>query len=478
MTASSVPTLHGHGKPEPIGLEYIAGSLAAAGVHVHISNSNELRASVRGFEQEFSLFSSTTAEYPKVCVDAAKAREEGRITVIGGYHACGSTSEALDGSFDYAVTGEGEYAALELIRSVVGGTGAGLGNAGRSGTSPQHLVAYRIVDLDALPFPLRSEEYLGTYILYDLMWPTQSQQKNTAIVLASRGCAHECSFCASQTVWGTGVRFRSPGNVVKELQDLKSRFDTNTIVFIDQSLGQAKEWTLDLCGAVEEAKLDLGWYHQSNLDIDRDVLAAMARAGCKKIGFGLEGISPRAMDKLKPLNPRDAEAVNELFDYCNSLGICVKVYLMIGSPWETEQDINEYLEHIGRIRANEIKISYFTPFPGTPDWDRYSGSLLTRDWVHFDTVAMPVVYNPNITVQQYHQIRTALFKAFYGSETYTEVTRQMLAKWPHYAESYKEFLCYLRTFDMITGDEAWLDLIGGRGEKMAYAPAPPAGSDI
>ena len=382
--ATRQPTIHGHSQPEPIGLEYIASSLLTAGLQLHINSSNELRVTAPGLDREFSLFSSTTAEYARVCEAATAARSAGRITIIGGYHACGSANQTLDGPFDYIVTGEGEYAAVELIRSIADGTGVGIGKVGSPGTSPRQFVADRLVDLDALPFPVRSEEHLGTYILYDLMYPTQSRQKNTAIVLASRGCAHACDFCASETVWGRGIRFRSPGNVVQELQDLKSRFDTNTIVFIDQSLGQAKEWSLDLCGAIEEARLDLGWYHQSNLAINRDVLAAMARVGCKKIGFGLEGISPRAMERMKPLNLQDTEAVNDLFDYCNSLGIFVKVYLMIGSPWETEEDIKEYMEHIGNIRANEIKISYLTPFPGTRDWDRYSSHLLTKDWAHFD----------------------------------------------------------------------------------------------
>jgi hypothetical protein len=31
------------------------------------------------------------------------------------------------------------------------------------------------------------------------------------------------------------------------------------------------------------------WYHQSNLTVDRDVIRAMAAAGCTKIGFGVEG---------------------------------------------------------------------------------------------------------------------------------------------------------------------------------------------
>ena len=90
----------------------------------------------------------------------------------------------------------------------------------------------------------------------------------------------------------------------------------------------------------------------------------MGEAGCSKIGFGLEGISPRAISIIKPVNPCDIDSVNALFDFCNSLGLFVKAYLMIGFPWETEEIVREYFEWLPGIRANQVKISYFTPFPG------------------------------------------------------------------------------------------------------------------
>lgn len=472
MTDMSPVSLHGHGQPEPIGLEYIAGSLTHVGVDIQFVSASEFRVSIPESCYQFALFSCTTAECPQVLRSARVAKDEGFITAVGGYHACGSPGEMLEGPFDYVITGEGEKACTELIRAISDGGSISLESAVISEHEPRLISAHRIADLDAVPRPYRSERFLGTYILYDLMWPTQSQQKNTAIVLASRGCSHDCDFCASSTVWGHGIRFRSPGKVVEELQDLKSRFATNTIVFIDQSLGQARDWTIDLCGAIEEANLGLSWYHQSNLDIDRSVLPAMARAGCKKIGFGLEGISPRSIERLKPINPKDFAELNTLFDYCNSLGIFVKLYVMIGFPWETDADISEYMDCIGQLRANEVKISYFTPFPGTRGWEQYSNSLVTKNWADFDTVAMPVVHNPSISVDQYHRIRHDLFQAFYGSQTYAEVTRSMLERFPHYAESYREFLLYLKSFHMISGREKWVEWVEDAGSRQFQVSTP------
>jgi len=245
--------------------------------------------------------------------------------------------------------------------------------------------------------------------------------------------------------------------VVGELQDLQTRFDTNTVVFIDQSLGQIKKWSIDLCNAIKNNVKGMHWYHQSNLTVDRDVIRAMAEAGCKKIGFGIEGVSPDAISRIKPVNPINYDTINELCDFCNALGIFVKAYLIIGFPWETEDTVDEYLMWIQKLRVNQVKISYFTPFPGSRAWEQYSNQLVTTDWSDFDTVKMPVVRNPNISVERYHEIRNLLFKAFYGSPSYADVTSKILRLYPHYVQSYKEFTVFLQHFDMINGDEIWLE---------------------
>jgi anaerobic magnesium-protoporphyrin IX monomethyl ester cyclase len=356
------------------------------------------------------------------------------------------------------VTGEGEDASVAIAKTVLKGERGELDPflVGRQ-NGTKVLNAPKLRDLDSMPFPLRSEDRLGRYLLYDLTWPPASQQHNTAIVLTSRGCLHSCDFCASATVWGQEAVYRSKEKIVREFQELKEIFGTNTAVIIDQSFGQDKEWTLELCKAIKNAKIGINWYHQSNLTIDRDVIKAMAEAGCTKIGFGMEGLSPRAVEKVKPPNPTDFDVINDVFDYCTSLGLFVKAYTMIGFPWETNQSIKEYFEWIQKIRASQIKISYMTPFPGTVYWEKYRDQLVTRNWENFDTVRMPVVHNPHISIEQYHDIRRDLFRAFYDSNTYTDAARQMIDRFPRSVESYKEFADYLRHFDMISGNTHWLD---------------------
>jgi radical SAM superfamily enzyme YgiQ (UPF0313 family) len=143
---------------------------------------------------------------------------------------------------------------------------------------------------------------------------------------------------------------------------------------------------------------------------------------------------------------------------------------MIGFPWETEEIVREYFEWLPRIRANQVKISYVTPFPGTRDWPRFKNQLITSNWADFDTVRMPVVHNPNISVERYHRIRAALFRCFYGSQTYADLTRQMIESYSHYVDSYREFADYLCHFSMVPEDALWLEWVYyGMRSKAAVA---------
>ncbi len=454
-------TFHGHAEPEPIGLEHLAGALKQAGYEYAFRGSNRLDLLDADSRPRLAFFSAIASEYPSVSRDAALAQTSGLITAIGGYHASGSSGDVVAWPFDYVVQGEGEDVVVAIADAVLRDSKAPLAAFESHKREDCTIIrSPRLASLDALPWPARSLDRLGTYVLYDLMWPSTSKLRNMAIILSSRGCKFSCDFCSSASVWGTGVTNRSKENIVAELRDLKDRFGTNTVVIIDQSFGQDREWTLGLCRAIQEADLGISWYHQSNLTIDRDLIAAMADAGCTKIGFGLEGLSPSAVELIKPPNPTSFDDINDLFDYCTGLGLFVKAYTMIGFPWETEDTVSEYMRWVPQLRASQIKISYMTPFPGTGYWAKYKDQLVTRDWENFDTVRMPVVHNPHIAVERYHAIRNELFRAFYGSGTYTDGVRRMVAKHPRTEESYLEFAGFLDSFGLIHGDEPWLRDVG------------------
>lgn len=462
---------HSYDRPEPVGLAYIGGSLRAAGFSVALRSWIELEAWLPTMkESRLSFISATTAEWPHAVRTAEDAKRRGNLTIVGGYHPTGVEQHDLNETpFDYLVKGEGEHVSVALAKALLHGRPVDAtldGSADR--VAGRFITARRIEDLDSLAFPLRSERFLAGKIC-DLMYPPVSRQQNFALVVASRGCKHGCSFCAASTMWGREVRKRSPENVVEELRSLKEEFGTNTVVFADLSLGQDRAWTIDLCRAIKAAQLGIHWYPLCNMSIDREVLRAMADAGCTKIGFGVEGLSPRAVERLKPQNPHDFDVANDLFGYCNSLGILVKAFFMIGHPWETREIVQEYFEWLPRLRANHIKLMFFTPFPGTSEWPKHRDKLVSERWEDFDTFSLPVVKNPEISVEAYRELRRELIALFYESGAFIDVTRNMLAKYPHYAETFSEFVAFLRENGIANVDASDLRLSSGsNGSALAH----------
>jgi radical SAM superfamily enzyme YgiQ (UPF0313 family) len=455
---------HGWNSPEPIGLEYVASSLSSAGFKVCFVSQYEFVVSYPGVSQELSFVSGVTSEWPKIKKVAFDAKQAGRIVILGGYHVCGYWENINDNNIDYIVRGEGEDIAVVLAKIFLRNETVNFDRHNyNSGNLPVVIKAPVIDNINRLPFPMRSQKRIGKDILFDLMYPTRSLQNNTLIVLTSRGCKYNCDFCSSATVWESGVRKRSCTNIISELREIKERFGTNTIIIIDQSFGQEKGWTIEVCNEIKKAGIDINWYHQSNLGIDEETIEAMAGAGCTKIGFGLEGLSEKTVKKVKAINPHSIDIVNNLFGLCRSKGMLVKAYTMLGYPWETEDDVLEYKKFLKELRANQIKISYATPFPGTKYWDMYKDRLLTDDWAMFDTISMPVIRNDKISVERYAQIRTELFRTFYGSESYSNTVKDMILTGKElgrdYTLSFREFEQYLRQNGMLTGKEAWLDLV-------------------
>ena len=179
-------TIHGHGQPEPIGLEYIASSLVSNGFLCHFHNNFELVVSSAGSPTRLCLFSALSHELPKVIEAAQRAKVRGEATVLGGYHVSGHLDNLTDGPFDYLVVGEGENVAPAIAKAHICGDQNDLDEfQSRTAGAVCLVQAPRIAHLDALPHPLRIEGRLTQYRIYDLMWPPASCQKNTALVLGS-----------------------------------------------------------------------------------------------------------------------------------------------------------------------------------------------------------------------------------------------------------------------------------------------------
>jgi radical SAM superfamily enzyme YgiQ (UPF0313 family) len=132
-----------------------------------------------------------------------------------------------------------------------------------------------VTDLDRLPFPDREivpfRHYQGGWL----------HQRPMAVVAGTRGCPRACRFCRRGSAGGA-VRYRSPGNVAVEVEELVRRDGVREIRFVDAVFNADPRW----CLAVAEAVMPMGvtWHCTVSASaLTAEQLRAFRRAGCRDV---------------------------------------------------------------------------------------------------------------------------------------------------------------------------------------------------
>jgi radical SAM superfamily enzyme YgiQ (UPF0313 family) len=90
----------------------------------------------------------------------------------------------------------------------------------------------------------------------------------------------------------------------------------------------------------------------------------MARAGCKRINYGIESANPEVLKMLrKGITPEQSE---EAVRMTKEAGIEVQAYFMIGSPRETKEQIMNTIAFANKLNPDYCYYSITSPTPATP----------------------------------------------------------------------------------------------------------------
>jgi anaerobic magnesium-protoporphyrin IX monomethyl ester cyclase len=150
------------------------------------------------------------------------------------------------------------------------------------------------------------------------------------------------------------------------------------ILFVDEILTLRKKRIHEMCDEIIRRGLKFEWVANTRADcVDYPLLKHMHRAGCRRIYYGWESGSQRMLDVLKKdLTP---EVIVNAAKMTRRAGIWAKVYLIVGSPGETIEDIRETEKVLRLAGPDLIRISVFNPLIGTESWDNYQASIDISD---------------------------------------------------------------------------------------------------
>jgi radical SAM superfamily enzyme YgiQ (UPF0313 family) len=185
-----------------------------------------------------------------------------------------------------------------------------------------------------------------------------------SFVVTSRGCPANCRFCIKHVSYGRSVRFRSPENILAELEQLVELGVRSVNMYADL-FTVSREQVVGLCELILERGLQLQWTCNSRVDfVDAEMLELMSRAGCWMISWGIESGSEEILRRCwKGITP---DQVEQALSWAKDAGILNWGYFIIGLPGETTETIKETIRFSKTLPLDLVLFHIAAPHPGSP----------------------------------------------------------------------------------------------------------------
>ena len=357
----------------PVELAHVASVLEAEGHEVAIHDADALGhgpeetvAAVRAHAPAFVALDSSSTSLDRDLALARELRTSLRVPVaILGSQVTFTPGEIFGAdNVDCVVRGEPEHTVRDLARRVAAGEGfagvEGITWRRADGEIVHEPEREKIKDLDSLPLPAR-------HLLRNELYRFPGIDGPITTVKSSRGCPLDCSFCGYTLAQGLRFRFRSPENVLRELEDIVRVHRVHHVVFRDPIFTTRKDRVHAICDGILERRLDLKWQCETAVKVlDRELLAKMAKAGCVHISLGVESGNELIQRKHCGAKLLDHDAAVKVFADARELGIETRAFCMIGFPEETPAMVEDTLRLVERCDPDQVQFCAVTAYPGTP----------------------------------------------------------------------------------------------------------------
>jgi radical SAM superfamily enzyme YgiQ (UPF0313 family) len=398
-----------------LGIAYVAGALRAGGHEVSLLDGklddldvDAIVARVRDDRPDLVGITCMTVEYPRAVEIARRIKGERPDVsiVVGGAHVNAVGPQALEegAAFDFACVGEGEHLACELADALEHGDDpspiAGLVSR-RAGAIVSAVPRPPPDDYDALPFPA-----------WDLF-----RRVDTLPLITHRGCPFQCTFCSHNS--GFKPRYRTPGNVLAEIDEIVRRYKPSRIRIEDETFGLHMGRTK----AILEGIIAGGFHRevtfsaQTRVDrVDDEFIRLLRIANFETLELGVESGNPEMLRAVKKGITLDQ--VEHAVALAKANGLRVWCKFILGHPNETHETIRDTVDFVAKINPHKLSVSIMTPFPGTPIHEmalRGEGGyrLLSGGWEDFDKYSSGVLELETVSLAQLKRYQIACYLNLY-----------------------------------------------------------------
>ncbi len=417
----------GIGFKPPLGVLYVASMLRAHSVHqVRVIDAQaqrltfaELRAAAQDFAPHLIGVSAWTDwwypawETGRQLKDALPAAH----LCYGGPHVSIYPKETLATPFvDSVVVGDGEvpflFLANMIANSSVDNRMPGL-HLAQFGVTPAPDEIYIHGDLDSLPLPDRTLLPIASY------GSVLSKGDFVTTMITSRGCPHRCTFCKLNFQKNIA---RSAESVVEEFKQIES-LGIREVEIYDDTFTWNRGRLKAICTGLIEAGVKVEWAVRDRVsNSSTEHLNLMARAGCRRIHFGIESGVQDVLDRMQKRITLDQ--CRSAVAAAKAVGMSVLTYFMIGNIDESLEDMEQTIRFALELGADYAEFSITIPYAGTEMYETaIAKKLVTHDFWRDYAVApvtdfMPQIIEQHADLGQLLKMRNSAIRRFYFRPRY------------------------------------------------------------
>ncbi len=405
----------------------------------------EASEQINKFQPQVVGISCTTVKYEAALKIAAICKEiSPQITVVlGGCHPTVLPNTVIkEPVVDFAIRQEGELTFAELLEAVVGKKGLhtipGL-SFKEKGFVHHNPARDNIAKLDRLPFPARE-------LLVDA---SGYAAEDLGLLMGSRGCPYQCTYCASNNMWGRRVRFRSADNIIAEIKSVMAAYGTRQYSFEDDSFTANAKLVTEFAEKVIKERLGIKWSAITRLNLlTPELITKMKAGGCNHLRVGIESGSERVLKATKKkLTVADIEKGAKLL---RRSGVYWSAYFMIGLPMETEADIMATIALMKRVKPNYCTLSIFTPYPGTEIFNQLLAEgvvSLDMNWSKFSHASPHNNFARQIKPERFRELLDyAATEIDRHNGSFWRLLKRARGKFGVYVSSPKELIADIRNY--------------------------------
>jgi len=348
---------------EPLGIMYLSAVLKKYKHRTKLGFIDDLKI-VKEFKPNIiaaSVMTGSQNKYLGIFRDLKKKFKF--LGVMGGPHPTFFPDVIEEDGLDIIVRGEAEDTFLELVeklkkkKSIIKIKNLWVKKDGKIYKNEMRPL---VEDLDSLPFPDRE-------IVYEYEFWRKEPIRH---FIAGRGCPYNCSYCFNEKYSklydgkGKRVRWRSVGNLIKEIKEVIKKYPSSVIYFQDDTFILNKEWLRDFSDKYKkEVNLPYHCHVRANL-VDEEICKLLKDSNCYSVHIAAETGNVELRNKILNRNMNDGEIYNAS-KLLRKYGIKFMMQNMIGLPNGNLKKDLETLKMNIKCKPTYAWVSIFQPYPGT-----------------------------------------------------------------------------------------------------------------